>query len=133
MAGLKGARMKQCYDLKLSSIILGGLQVLWGLGFLFNPGGRLAMLLELWNLRVFFAVFLELSGILLLIGSVFPYRKIRHLGLLLTPMITFPTFGVALTYETLNAVALSLPFVGLAALVIMFLDAKGKPRAKVPG
>ena len=119
-------------ELKISAFIIGALEILWGIGMLYNSTGRLAALLELWGVREMFAIFLLLAGLLLVCGSAFPCRKIRHSGLILTPMITFPTFGFAVDNNMINTFALSLPFLGAMALLIMFMDSRGKPRAKVP-
>jgi hypothetical protein len=119
-------------ELKISAFIIGALEVLWGIGMLYNPHGRLSALLELWGVREIFAVMLLLAGLLLVCGSAFPCRTVRHAGLILTPMITFPTFGFAVDNNMINVFALSLPFLGAMALLIMFMDSRGKPRAKVP-
>lgn len=135
MEGMASLMIKDRFnpgEIKISAFIIGALEILWGMGMLYNPSGRLASLLELWDARELFGCSLLLAGLLLVAGSAFPCRKIRHAGLILTPMITFPVFGFVLDNNVVNVFSLSLPFLGMMALLIMFMDSRGKPRAKIP-
>ena len=124
-------RNASALEIKLSAVILGGLEAIWGMGMITGPMGNVGRLLELWGLKDEFGSLLLFAGLLVCLGSTFPCRKLRHWGLMLTPMICFPTFGLAVDNNMVNAFALSLPFIGCMALLIMWFDTSRKPRAKM--
>lgn len=116
-------------EIKLSSFTIGGLEFIWASVISLDPNGRLSMLLQLYDLRMEFVSVLSVAGALLMAGSIFPWRKMRHVGLCLSPLVTFPTFGVLIGHGLTGALSFSLPFLGIMSLVTFFMDAKRKPRA----
>lgn len=119
-------------EIKLASFTIGGLQFIWASVISIEPRGQLSMMLQLYDLRYEFVTLLAAAGALLMSGSLFQWRKMRHIGLWLTPMICFPAFGVLIGHGvTAGALAFSLPFLGIMALVTFFMDAKRKPRGKM--
>lgn len=118
-------------EIKLASFTIGGLEFIWASAISMNPGGRLSMMLQLYDVRVEFVSILAAAGVFLMLGSTCPWRKMRHFGLWLTPMITLPTFGVLIGHGLAGLWSFSLPFLGVMALVTFFMDAKRKPRAEM--
>lgn len=118
-------------ELKLSAFIIGVLELIWGFVALMDSRGRVSMLMELYSVREEFGLTLLLSALLLLTGSVFPCRNVRHWGLIICPLVTFPVSGFALTNNIINVGSLALPFLGAMALLILWFDVRGKPRAKL--
>lgn len=120
-------------EAKLSSFIIAVLQLIWA-ALVTLTDKKLGLMLALYGLREVFSVAMAASSFLILIGCMFPCRKVRHTGLWLTPFICLPTFGILLDNGMVGLSAFVLPFLGAMALVIYFMDSQGKPRhAKVAG
>jgi len=117
-------------EIKLSGFIIGMTELIWAAATLGSSHGRIAGLMELYGTREEFGLLLALSGLLIVVGSVFPCRNVRHWGLLLCPFVTFPACGVAVAHNLMGVGALLLPFIGMMALLTMWFDARGKPRCE---
>jgi len=115
-------------EVKLSCVMLGTLMLLWAANVGLDHEGRLYMMLDLWQARGLFALVMFISGALLVSGGICHARKIRHIGLMLTPFSTFPAYFLLLENSLAGVRALSLPFLGVMAVVLWVFDARGKPR-----
>ena len=120
-------------EIKMSAFIIGMLELVWGFSAAFDLRGRMSMMLDVYSVREEFAALLLISGFMIIAGSVFPCRKIRHGGLILCPFVTVPAFGFALTNNITSASAVTLLFIGVVSILIMWFDVRGKPRAKLDG
>ncbi len=116
------------FEVRLSCLILGAFQLIWSAVIMWDDQERAAMLLDLYNMREFYSMFMLISGTMLVLGAVWPVRKIRHIGLWTTPMIAFPTFGLLTSNNMTGALSFSLPLIGIMALVVLFYDSMRKPR-----
>ena len=64
----------------------------------------------------------------ILIGCALPHRKLRHSGLWATAILSFATFAFMIEVGVYGLMFVTLPWVGLMALVVQFMDSLGKPR-----
>lgn len=115
-------------ELRLSAFIIAIFELIWAASVTFDGGGRLAGILQLYWLREEFCILITTSAMCILLGLVFPCRKIRHVGLWLSAFAVFPAFGLLVDNNITSAAAFSLPFLGMMALFIFYLDVRGKPR-----
>lgn len=117
-------------EIKLSGFIIGMMELMWATSTLWDTKGRIALVMDLYGTREEFGLLLAISGLLIVTGSVFPCRNIRHWGLLMCPLVVFPAAGVAVMHNMVSFGTLLLPFIGAMALLTMWFDARGKPREK---
>lgn len=71
-----------------------------------------------------------LAGIMQIVGSAIPLRKLRQLGFILTSMGWFVLLGVFLTHLLLSLVTFIVALLGVANLCCHIIDVRGKPRAE---
>ena len=117
---------------KFDALIIGGLEVLWSaVVFLPSTTSRLALALQDYGIESVWGLMLLSSGILCVTGAMLPYRNLRHVGLWLSAMVMFPTFGVMVQEGIMSIVSLSIPFLGIMALVLWANDVRNKPREKM--
>lgn len=117
-------------ELKMSCFIIGMTQAIWGIFTMIDGKGRLSTMMEVYGVREEFSAILLIAALLTITGSVFPCRTVRHYGLILTPVATFPAAGFAFGNNVITIGTLLLPFLGAMALLIMWFDVRGKPREK---
>lgn len=120
----------QPMELRLSAFIIGVLELIWAASITFDGGGRLANMLQMYQLHEEFSSLMALSSMFILLGSIMPCRAIRHVGLWITPIIMFPAFGLLVDNNITSAASFSLPFIGMMALFVYYMDVRGKPRAE---
>ena len=118
-------------ELKLSAFIIAIFELIWAATVTFDKGGRLAGILQLYGLREEFSSMMAASSMCILLGCMFPCRKLRHAGLWITAFAVFPAFGLMVDNNMTSSAAFSLPFIGLMALFIFYVDVRGKPRQNV--
>ena len=116
------------FEIRASSFVLGEMMLIWSAVVYLDYHGRLSLMLDLWGAREIFSLAMGIAGLMMIVGSIFPMRKLRHAGLWLTPLVSFPAFMLLAENNMIGLKSISLPVIGIMSLVIFFMDAKRKPR-----
>jgi len=117
-------------EIRYCSLLIGLIETLWAFvgllpslpGSLFSATVRASGLGDVWFFVMFF------TGFVLFLGSVFPWRSGRHIGLFLSSLVWFVTFGVFIDMAFVAPVVISMPIFGGVSILLMYSDAKRKPR-----
>lgn len=113
---------------KVFSVTLGGIMLIWSLLALGPEDSLFVRYLDANDAKLEWAFILFSNGMLLLAGSLLPWRSGRHIGLALGAL-TMTAFGCYFFLEGLvTPVTVVMPFLGVMSLITMLAEAKGKPR-----
>ena len=118
-------------EVKLASILIAGLELIWAWIVYYDGRGRLSTMLEAHHARDEFAAIMVACALMILIGCAAPRRKLRHIGLWTTAIVSFAIFCFMVQQQIYGLMFVTLPWVGLMALATQFMDGLGKPREKV--
>ena len=113
---------------KISAVTLAGIMLIWSFLTLGPDDSLFVRTLNEEGIAVHWGVMMMLNGLLLLIGSVFPLRSIRHIGLTLCCFQMMALGGYFFELEVFTPVSASMPWLGLMALITLMAEVKGKPR-----
>lgn len=80
------------------------------------------------EIAVEWGVLMFLNGLLLMVGSLRPWRSGRHIGLTFCCFQMFALGGFFIERDVFTPVSASMPWFGLMALITMLAEVKGKPR-----
>lgn len=119
-------------EIRFCALLIGLIEIAWSfIGMqsddrsLFNRTLEAAGLGDEW-----FGAML-LTGLVLGIGAVFPWRAGRHIGLFLSAIVWFTLFGVFASASVWTPVVISMPIFGAFSIGIMYADTKRKRREKL--
>lgn len=115
-------------EVRLASVLIAGLELIWAWIVYFDGRGRLSSLLEIFSAREEFSAFMALAAAMIIVGCVRPDRRLRHQGLWTTALLCFSVFCFMAYHGVYGLMFASLPWVGAMALVVQFMDSMGKPR-----
>lgn len=118
-------------EIRFASILIAGLELIWAWIVYFEGRGRLSFFLQIYDAREEFAALMVLCALMIVAGCLWPCRKLRHWGLWTTALISFAIFWFMFYLEIYGLMFATLPWVGLMALVIYFMDSVRKPREKM--
>lgn len=117
---------------KIASVLIGTIMMLWSpLGIRVPTQGRGGVLYRaLSSLGVndewFYAMFAV--GLALVVGAIFPLRKLRHISHFLAMVLWLSTFGVVMMEGSLSLVMFTFLAFAAASFALLIADVRGKPR-----
>lgn len=114
--------------LKISAVTLGGIMILWGFLALGPQDSLFVRYLNHSDLAEEWGGTMFLNGLMLLIGSFFPLRKLRHIALTLCCFQMTALGGYFFELGLFTPVTVTMPYLGLMALITLMAEVKGKPR-----
>ena len=113
---------------KIAAVMLGGVMLLWSFIALGPPDSLFAATIQKMNTQCEWAAIMACNGILLLAGSLFPWRSLRHIGLALCCFNMTALGGFFFLQGLVTPVSVTMPYFGLMALITLMAEVKGKPR-----
>lgn len=113
---------------KISAVTLGGIMILWSFLAFGTEGSLFVRTLEQEGVAGEWGVAMFLNGLLLLLGSFFPWRRLRHIGLTLCCFQMFALGGFFFRLGIFTPVSVTFPYLGLMSLITLMAEVKGKPR-----
>lgn len=113
---------------KIAAVMLGGLLLMWSMLALGPEDSLFASSLRAQDVQAEWAAIMASNGILLLAGSLFPWRSGRHIGLALCSFNMFALGGFFFEQGLVTPVSVSMPWLGLMSLITLMAEVKGKPR-----
>jgi len=116
---------------KISAVMLAGIMLIWSFLALGPSDSLFVKYLEAADVEVEWAFLLASHGLLLLTGSIMPWRKaraVRHIGLAMCCFVMFAFGGYFFSWGLFTPVTVLMPYLGLMALITLMAEAKGKPR-----
>ena len=113
---------------KISSVIIGGIQIMWSV-IAFGPNDSLFYrTLRESSFEEEWAVMLSSVGLLIVFGSFFKCRRMRHIGLALSALVMTALGGTFFLAGVVTPVSVIMPFLGVMSIIILLSEATGKPR-----
>lgn len=113
---------------KIASFMLAGIMLFWSALSLGPDESLFVKYLELENVEFQWAFILFANGMLLLLGSIFPWRSMRHIGLALGCFVMMAFGGYFFLLGLFTPVTVVMPYLGLMSLITLMAEVKGKPR-----
>lgn len=111
-------------ETRWATLLIGIQEALWASAPLIDQG-HLAKALGRHGDDWFFVMFF--CGVMLIVGSIFPCRSLRHIALFLSSVVWMVTFGLLIKQQaTLSAPMLTIPAMGIFCLLLLFNDAAKK-------
>lgn len=114
--------------LKISAVTLGGIMILWSFLAFGTDDSLFVQALAEEGALPYWGTFMFLNGLLLLLGSFFPLRRLRHIGLTLCCFQMFALGGFFFRMGIFTPVSVTMPYLGLMSLITLMAEAKGKKR-----
>lgn len=113
---------------KISAVTLAGIMLIWSL-LAFGPEDSLFFrTLNDTGIAYHWGAAMFMNGLLLLMGCVFPFRKLRHIGLVLCCFQMMALGGYFFERAIFTPVSASMPWLALMSLITLMAEVKGKPR-----
>ena len=113
---------------KIAAVMLGGIMLLWSALAIGPPDSLFVKTLNRENMAAVWAFLMFSNGLLLLVGSLCPWRSGRHIGLALCCFTMFALGGFFLEQAVFTPVTVMMPYLGIMALITLLAEVKGKPR-----
>lgn len=117
---------------KIAAVMLGGIMLIWSMLALGPEESLFVKYLTRHRLAEEWAFILFSNGLLLLIGSLFPWRSGRHIGLALGCFTMFALGGVFFIEGLFTPVTVTMPYLGLMSLITLLAEVWEKPRNGSP-
>lgn len=120
-------------EIRVLSVLLGSLSITWAL-IMFKPPETLELLMLLISdgAQGLMASGFLFQGCALILGAMLPWRKLRHVGLVIGVICWFSIFGAFLQFWVVNVYSLLFAFVGAFGLFLFHMDVLRKPREECP-
>ena len=115
---------------KIAAVMLGGIQIVWALLAIGPDDSLFTAYLAMSGLAQEWGAIMFCNGLLLLIGSMCPWRSGRHIGLALGCFIMLALGGYFFQQGLFTPVTALMPFLGLMSLITLLAEVQGKPRGK---
>ena len=116
-------------ETRYCSMLIGALTAIWSLlGLVPHRESLFVTTLRTANLGNEWFFLMLLTGLLLIISSVFPLRSLRHIALFGASLVWTSMTGVFLLANLITPVTVSAPLFALWPILLMYADAKNKPR-----
>ena len=113
---------------KIAAVMLGGLMLIWSTLALGPEESLFAQTLNKEDVAIEWGFILGSNGLMLLLGSLVPWRSMRHMGLAFGSFTMFALGGFFFKNGLLTPVSLSMPYLGLMSLITLLAEVQGKPR-----
>ena len=113
---------------KIASFMLGGIMLLWAAIPLASDESLLVKYLNLDDVTGEWGFVMLANGLLLMIGSLFQWRSMRHIGLALCCFVMFAFGGYFFAWGLFTPVTVLMPYLGLMSLITLMAETKAKPR-----
>lgn len=120
--------MKPFNQWNLAPLMIGGLEIIWAISTWINKKFAVYQTLSVYNIDEGFIIVMSITGMLCVIGSIFKCRPLRLYGLGLSLLTLWPTTLFMWSHEIFNGITLSMPWVGLMAVVVMGRETMRKTR-----
>lgn len=114
--------------LKISAVTLAGIMLIWSALSFGPPDSLFVRTLAETGIATEWGGFMFLNGLLLLLGCIFPWRKLRHIGLVLCCFQMMALGGFFFEQQIFTPVSASMPWLALMSLITLMAEVKGKPR-----
>lgn len=119
-------------EIRFCTLLIGTIELVWSIvGLLPEHRSLFAQTLYSRGLDVEWFGIMIGTGAVTVTGALFPWRSGRHIGLFLSALIWFVMFGIFSDADVFTPVTFSMPVFGLFSMVLMYADAKRKPREKL--
>lgn len=116
-------------ETRYCSMLIGAMTALWSLlGIVPNRESLFTTTLHAANLGNEWFFLMLLTGLLLIVSSVFPLRSMRHIALFGASLVWAAMTGVFLLANLSTPVTVSAPLFALWPILLLYADAKNKPR-----
>ena len=116
-------------ETRYCSMLIGAITATWSaLGLSTTPESLFAVTLHRANLGAEWFFLMLITGVLLVVSSIFPLRSLRHIGLFLASLVWASMTGVFLLAGLITPVTITAPLFALWPVLLMYADAKNKPR-----
>ena len=113
---------------KISAVMLGGIMMIWSLLALGPDSSLFARTLNESGYAGQWGVLMLINGMMLLIGSIFPLRSLRHMALAFCCFQMAALGGYFFESGIFTPVSASMPWLSLMSLITLMAEVKGKPR-----
>jgi hypothetical protein len=119
-------------EIRYACLLIGLLEIVWSaVGIVpAEPQSKFATVLHEQDFGVVWLFIMLLVGILLTAGAILPWRSGRHIALFLSSLIWFSWFGIFIRELPWAPVVASMPIIGAMCVLLMYSDAKQKPRSR---
>lgn len=108
--------------------MLGGIQIIWSTLAFGVQGSLFTTYLDVSGMALQWGVIMLCNGLLLLIGSMFPLRRCRQIGLVLSGLCLMALGVYFFQLGLFTPVTMLLPFLSVMAIIILLSEVQGKPR-----
>lgn len=115
-----------CVETRWACLLIGLQQTLWALEVFLSPDGRLSRILSLEGLDETWFSALFINGILLVIGSIAPWRSGRQIGLFLSGVAWLITFWLFIRVGVTTLNVLTAPLIGAYCFLLLVNDSRKK-------
>lgn len=113
---------------KIASVMLAGIMIFWSALALGPDDSLFVKYLKMEDVEAQWAFILFSNGLLLLLGSIFPWRSMRHIGLALGCFVMMAFGGYFFAWGLFTPVTVLMPYLGLMSLITLMAEVKAKPR-----
>lgn len=127
-------RTPQRSETRWCTLLIGSIQIIWAMLPITGGDWRFQKILRHYGQVEEWLTFMALCGILLIVGAIFPWRSGRHIGLFLSSIIWFTSFGMWLNYWAtsgkwlVSPTTMLFPLLGIFCLVLLANDVAQKPK-----
>ena len=117
-------------ETRYCSMLIGALTtVLSFLGFFQLPSSIFSSTLSAASLGSEWFFMMLMTGLLLVVSSIFPLRRLRHIALFGASLVWASMAGVFLVANVITPTTISAPLLAVWPILLMYADAKNKPRS----
>jgi len=113
---------------KISAVTMAGILLIWSMLALGTEDSLFVRTLNDSGLAIQWGFMMFINGLMLLLGSVFPWRSLRHIGLTFCCFQMMALGGYFFELQIFTPVSASMPWLGLMSLITLMAEVKGKPR-----
>lgn len=114
--------------LKIAAVTLAGIMLIWSFLAFGNEDSLFARTLVDSGFAIEWGGAMFVNGLLLLMGCIFPLRRLRHISLVLCCFQMMALGGFFFEQGIFTPVSASMPWLALMSLITLMAEVKGKPR-----